>query len=101
MRVPLALQIGDQRRAEMAIGLVAGVSGKIFAERIERFLADAQRAAVAHGADRTGTGQAGDDAVERRVHAARRRDLVADQVALRAVADELALVLDRLPRDAV
>jgi hypothetical protein len=55
MRVPLALEIGDERGAEMAIGLVAGVGREIVAKRIERFLADLQRAAVRGGADRTGS----------------------------------------------
>src|SRR6202451_4326710 len=77
MRVPLALEIGDQRRAEMAIGLVAGVGGKIHSECVECFLADLDGASVARRADRAGTGQAGDDTVERAVHLAGRRDLVA------------------------
>src|SRR5580698_15135 len=88
MRVPLALEIGDQRWAEMAIGLIAGVSGKIHPECVERFLPDAQRAAVRGGADRAGAGQAGDDSLEGCVHVGGGRDLVADQAALRAVADE-------------
>src|SRR5580704_10603962 len=101
MRIPLALEIGDERGTEMAIGLVASVSGKIHPECVERLLPDAQRAAVRGGADRAGAGQAGYDAIERRVHGGGRRDLVADQAALRAVADELALVLDGLAGDAV
>src|SRR5580704_18637120 len=101
MRVPLALEIGDQRRAEMTIGLVASVSGKIHPECVERLLPDAQRTAVRGGADCAGTGQSGDDAIEGRVHVAGRRDLVADQAAFRAVADELALILDGLAGDTV
>ena len=57
MRVPLALEIGDQRRAEMAIGLIARVGGEIAAKQIERLLADADGAAVRRGADRARTGQ--------------------------------------------
>src|SRR5579859_2593480 len=101
MRVPLAFEIGDQRRAEMAIGLVARVGGKILAEQVERLLADAQRAAICGGADRARTGQPRDDAIERAVHLGRRGDLVANEPTLRAVAIEPALVLDRLPGDAV
>src|SRR5579862_6787164 len=101
MRIPLALEIGDERGTEMAIGLVASVSGKIHPECVERLLADAQCAAVRGGADRAGAGEPGDDLFEGRVHRAGRRDLVADQAAFRAVADELALVLDGLAGDAV
>ena len=46
MRVPLALEIGDQRRAEMAIGLVARVGGKILAKSVERLFADPDGAAI-------------------------------------------------------
>src|SRR5271156_2765315 len=101
MRIPLALEIGDQRRAEMAISLVAGVSGKIHPECVERLLPDAQRAAVRGGADRAGAGQSGDDTLESRVHVGGWRDFIADQTAFRAVAYELALILDRLAGDAV
>jgi hypothetical protein len=46
MGIPFAFEVGDQRRAEVAIGLVARISRKILAEQIERLLADAQCAAV-------------------------------------------------------
>src|SRR4051794_5773523 len=90
LRVPVALEVGDQRRAEVAIGLLAGVDGAIAAEIVERLLCHPEGAAVADRADRAGAGEAGDHALDRRIHLAGRRDLVADQPALGAVAYQLA-----------
>src|ERR1700691_2249079 len=101
MRVPLPLKIADQRRTVVAIGLIPGVSREIFAEGVERLFADTDGAAVRDRADGAGAGQSGDHLVERAVHLLGSCDLVADQSAFRAVAGKLALVLDRLPRDAV
>jgi hypothetical protein len=53
LRVPVALQIGDQSGAEMAVGLLARVDGEIGAERIERLLPYAQRTPVPCGAHHT------------------------------------------------
>ena len=47
LRVPMVFEIGDQRRAEMAIGLLAGIDRHVVAKHIERFLRDADGAAVA------------------------------------------------------
>src|SRR5262245_61405071 len=101
MRVPVPLEIGDEGRAETAIGLVARIGAGIAAEEIERLLPDAERAPVADGADRARIGEPLDYAIDGRVHGVARRDLVADQTAVRAVADELALVLNRLARNTV
>src|SRR5580698_3745064 len=101
MRVPLAFKIGDQRGTVVTVSLVAGVSREIFAEGVERLFADTDGAAVRDRADGAGAGQSGDHLVEREVHLVRRGDLVADQSAFRADAGKLALVLDRLPRDAI
>ena len=46
LRVPVPLEVGDQRRAEVAIGLVAGIGGAVAAEEVERLLPDATDAAV-------------------------------------------------------
>src|SRR5579864_4038635 len=100
-RVPVALEIGDQRRREVAIGLLARVNGGVAPKRIERLLADPDGAAVADGADGPSAGEPVDDAVDRGVHFGWWRDLVADQPAFGAVAIEAALVEDGLPRDAV
>src|SRR5215813_13102519 len=101
LRVPVALEIGDQGRAEMAIGLLARVDGEISAEHIERLLRDADGAPVAGSAHDARRGQSFDHAFDGRVHFARGDDLVANQPPFRAVAVEPSLVLDRLPRDAV
>src|SRR5262245_64689803 len=78
-RVPVALEVGDQRRAEMAERLLARVDREIIAEHVERLLGDADGAAVAGGTDHARTGQPGDDAVDAGVHLAWLDDLVADQ----------------------
>src|SRR5438128_2469537 len=81
---------------------VASVEGrKILADHLKRLLGDAKGAAVRCRADHAGAGQPGDHLVESLVHAAGLDDLVADQAALRAVAFQPPLVLDRLARDAV
>src|SRR6516165_7371931 len=50
LRVPVALEICDQGRAEVAIGLLARIDGEIGAEHIERLLRDAGGAPVARRA---------------------------------------------------
>src|ERR1700740_3552527 len=39
--IPVSFQVGDQRRAEMAVGLLAGVHRHVAAKQIERLLAGA------------------------------------------------------------
>src|SRR5215469_8296815 len=90
LRAPMPLEIGDESRAEMARGLLAGIDRHVAAEGVERLLADAEGAAVAGGADDAGAGEGVDDARERRIHRLGRRDLVADEAALGAVAFEAA-----------
>src|SRR4029077_522283 len=46
LRVPVALQVGDQSGAEMAVSLLARVDGKIGAKGVERLLPNPQRAPV-------------------------------------------------------
>src|SRR5882672_6774543 len=100
-RVPMALEIGDQRRAEMAIGLLARVDRHIGAKSVERFLGDTKGPAVACGADHPGIGEAVDHPGDRRVHRRRLDDLVADKAAFGAVTVEPPSVHDRLPGYAV
>src|SRR5215470_14649301 len=99
--VPVALEIGDQRRAEMAERLLARIDREVIAEHVERLLGDADGAAVAGGADHSRAGEPGDHAIKGSVHSAGLDDLVADEFAFKTVALEPALVLDRLAGDAV
>src|SRR5271168_702196 len=54
-RVPKALEIDDQLRAEMAFGLRLRVIGGVAAELVERLLSDPERAAVRDRAERART----------------------------------------------
>src|SRR4051812_11422314 len=51
---PVLLEVVDQGGAEVAECLLAGVDGHVLAERLERLLADPQRAPVGHAAHRAG-----------------------------------------------
>src|SRR5258705_10232969 len=101
VRVPVPLEIGDEGGAEAAIGLIACIGGGVAAKEVERLLHDPERAPVANGADRSGIGEAVDRALDGGVHVVARGDLVADEAAVEAVADKLALVGDLLPCDAI
>src|SRR5262245_15751918 len=85
----------------MAVGLLARIDRGVAAEEVERFQADAERAAVADGADRPGIGKAGDDTLDRGVHRRGGGELVDDEAAFRAVTGKPPLVLDRLTGNAV
>src|SRR5665213_2887073 len=93
-------EIGDQRRAEMAIGLLAAIDRHVAAEHIERLLTDTKGAPVAGRADHARTGEIIDHLIERLLHFAMRHDLVADHAAFRTVAIESAANHDQLPRNA-
>src|SRR5438874_11244312 len=67
-RVPMSLEIVDQCRAEMAIGLLARIHRHVGSEGVERLLRNAERAAVAGGAPHSGVGAAVDDPGDRCVH---------------------------------
>src|SRR5262245_34282435 len=101
VRVPVPLQIGDERRAEAAIGLIACVGGAIAAEKVERFLDDAEGATVADGTDGASVRQPIDQTVDGTVHIFWLGDLVADQAAIGAVAYQLSFILNGLARDPV
>src|SRR5262245_26500351 len=47
MGVPIALEVGNERRADVAIGLIARIGRAIAAEQVERLLPDPQGAAIA------------------------------------------------------
>src|SRR4029077_14897189 len=94
--VPVALEIGNERGAEMTIGLLARIDRAITAEQIERLLRDPECAAIADGSACSRTRQAVDHAFDCGIHAVRRGNLIADEAAFRAVADEFALVLAEL-----
>ena len=93
-RVPVALEIGNQRGTEAAIRLITRIGRAVAAEQIKRFLTDAQRAAIADGAGRAGIGQALDRLRDGIVEIAGRDDLVADEPALGAVALDASLLHD-------
>src|SRR4029077_6369831 len=101
LRVPVALEVGDQRWAEVTIGLLARVDRSIATKQIERLLANSEGATVADGADCLGAGKPIDTPLARRVHLVRRRDLVAHLAPLRTVALQSAFVEDGLSRDAI
>jgi hypothetical protein len=61
----MLLEIGDQRRAEMAVGLLAGIERTVLAEQVERLLAEPEGAAIADGANYAGAGESVDDAGNR------------------------------------
>src|ERR1700757_2328878 len=62
LRVPVALEVGDQRRAKVTIGLLARINGGVTPEEIQRLLANPKGATIADGADRAGAGETLDDA---------------------------------------
>src|SRR5260370_8388505 len=93
LRVPIALEICDQRRTEVAIGLLARIDGKIGAEHLERLLRNPERAPVARRADRAGIGEPLDHALDGRIHVPGLDDLVAHPAAFRPVPVEPAFIL--------
>ena len=58
----MLLEIGDQRRAEVAVRLLAGTDREIAPEQIEWLCAHAEGAAIPDGTNGAGTGQTVDDA---------------------------------------
>src|SRR5262245_15087150 len=101
LRVPVTLQVADQRRTEVAIGLLARIDREVRAEHVEWLLSDADRPPVPGRATHAGIREPSSDALHGRIHGTDVNDLVANQPALRAVTFEPALVLNRLARDAI
>src|SRR5213076_625237 len=96
VRAPITLEIGDQSRTEMAIGLLARVDRKVGAESIERLLGDAQRPPVPRRAYAARAGESRNNPLDRFIHGAGRHDLITDEPPLRAVAFEPPLIKNRL-----
>src|SRR4051794_11990254 len=67
LRVPVLLEIGDQRRREVAISLLACVNRHVAPELIERLLRHADGTPVTRCTDDARVGEARDDAIERRI----------------------------------
>src|SRR4051794_38329989 len=93
---PVLLEVADQRRAEVARGLLAGVDGHVLAEDVERLLPDPERAPVGCPAHRAGARQLRRAALENRIHLAVLHDLVGE-----LLRRELGAGQDRLTRAAV
>src|SRR5262249_30041465 len=101
LRVPVALEVGDQRRAEVTIGLLARVNRGVAPEKVERLLAHSEGAAIADRADGARACEAFDDAVDCGVHLAGRRDLITNEAPFLAVTLQPALIEDGLSRHAI
>src|SRR5712692_11711612 len=82
--IPVPLEVGYERGAEVAVRLLAGVHRHVAPEGVERLLAGAERAAVAGGAHHSGAGETLDYAVDGMVHFRGSNHFVADHVALGA-----------------
>src|SRR3954452_2641126 len=67
LRVPVLLEIGDQRRGEVAIGLLARINRHVAAELIERLLRHADGTPVTGCTDDARVGEACDHAIQRRI----------------------------------
>src|SRR4051812_45326551 len=67
LRVPERLEVGDQRRAEMAERLLARVQRGVLTEGVERLGRESQRAAIADRAHRARAGETIDHAHDRGV----------------------------------
>src|SRR5262249_8445731 len=98
VRIPVAFEIGDQRRAEMARRLFARVHRHIATKHIQRRSRAPNRAAMPAGATHPQTGEPGHDAPQRAIDFRGRGDLIADQPPSRRVAVEPAAIEDCLAR---
>jgi hypothetical protein len=90
------LEVVDERRAELAERLLAGVGGHVLAEQVERLLPHAHRGAVGGGVDEARARESIDPAVDRRVDLPRLDDLVADQIRVGVARRPFAAGQDRL-----
>src|SRR5262249_28846732 len=96
MGAPVLLQVADQRGAEVAERLLAGVGRHVFAKGIQRFLTNAEGPPVRDAADRARARQVGGGALDRPVHLAGRDDVVGELLGC-----QLAVGEDRLAGAAV
>src|SRR5262249_4725260 len=86
--VPVLFQVGDQSRAEMAIGLLTAVDCHVAAEQIERLFADPNGTPVTGSADHARAGKVIDNLRKRLIDFVWRNDQVTDRTAFRRVAIE-------------
>src|SRR3954452_17229063 len=93
MRAPVLLEVADQRRAEVAPRLLAGVDAHVLPEDLERLLPDPQRAPVGDARHRARGRERARARLDRGVHLARLDDLVRQ-----LLGGELAPREDRLAR---
>src|SRR3954470_1435164 len=96
VRIPVALEIAHQRRAQVAVGLLARIGGHVPAEHVERLLPHPDRAAVGRRVDEPRAGERLHARLNRRIHLVRLYGLVADQLGGRSPGLELEAREDRL-----
>src|SRR5215510_8643793 len=101
LRVPMPLEIQDQRGAEMAVCLLAGEDSSIVEELANRFLCHTECTPVSDGADDVPVCEPVNHSGKRCIHLIRLHDCVADQPSFRAVTVEPPPEHDCLPCDAV
>src|SRR4051812_14082705 len=99
--IPVFLEVADEGRAQVAVGLLPGEGRHVLAEDIERLLADAEGTAVGGRVDQPRAGQCLDPLAKRVIHRIRLDDLVAQQLGGRDAGLELAPGEDRLTGEAV
>src|SRR5215813_7359868 len=95
--VPMLFKIRDERRTEMAIGLLATINGHVAAKRVQRLFSDTKRATVARSADHAGTSEIFNHARDCGIHLARRHDEIADHPSFGTVALKTSAHQDCLP----
>ena len=95
------LQVVNQRRAQVAAGLLTGIGRKILAKQIEGLLAGAQRAPVGGRVHETGVGQRLDPRLERPVHVPGFHHLVAEERRVRVTRGPLTAGENRLTGGAI
>src|SRR3954451_5839685 len=100
-RVPVALEVVDQRGTVEAVGLLAGIAAHVAPEEVERLLTLAQRLAVGDEARRAGADDLRGGRLDRLVHPISRQHGVGELKAPGAVCRERAVEEERLARRAL
>src|SRR4051812_5700417 len=102
VRIPVLLEVPDERGAQMAVRLLAAVRGHVLAKDVERLRRHAHRPPVGGSVDESRAGQRLHARFPRGVHLPGRVDpLIAEQVALRRARLELEPRQDRLSRQPI
>src|SRR3954470_9617884 len=78
--IPVLLEVADEGRAQVAVGLLPGEGRHVLAEDVERPLADAEGTAVAGRVAHPRAGHRLDPLAKRVIHRIRLDDLVAEQL---------------------